>query len=303
MYEILIFVDTRNEAMVFNDKIDQHIKELLNWQGELKISPVGGGSINQAFAVHAGKQSVFVKCNQAGAFPGMFEAEARGLELLRQYSRFDIPEVLDTGMLNNTSYLVMEWIQKGNPGPRFDEDFAFKLAAMHKQSAGFFGLDHDNYIGTLHQVNSARNSWAEFYVELRLEPQIRMARDNGLIDASLVRAFDKLNAKMENLFPAEAPALLHGDLWSGNYMCTVAGEATIFDPAVYYGHREMDLAMSKLFGGFPQHFYDFYCRFFPLENGWEERISLGQLYPLLVHVNLFGSGYVAQLKSCLNRFV
>jgi fructosamine-3-kinase len=197
----------------------------------------------------------------------------------------------------------MEWIQQGKSGPRFDEDFAFKLAAMHRQTDGVFGLDHDNYIGTLPQKNSARNSWAEFYVELRLEPQIRMARDSRLIDAIVVKSFDRVNANMQNLFPTEPPALLHGDLWSGNYMCTDAGEATIFDPAVYYGHREMDLAMSKLFGGFHQSFYHFYHEYFPLENGWEERIFLAQLYPLLVHVNLFGSGYVAQLKSCLGKFV
>lgn len=302
MYEFLIFVDTRNAAMVFNDKIEYLIKEILDSREELKIASVGGGSINQAFRARAGQQSVFVKFNKAGAFPGMFEAETRGLELLRRHSRFDIPKVYDSGELNNTSYLVMEWIQQGTPGPRFYEDFAMKLAAMHRQTADVFGLDHDNYIGTLLQKNSERSSWAAFYAELRLEPQIRLARDSGLIDSSIVRSFDKLNANMENLFPAEPPALLHGDLWSGNFMCTDSGDAAIFDPAVYYGHREMDLAMSKLFGGFHQDFYDFYHENYPLESGWEERVSLGQLYPLLVHVNLFGSGYVAQLKSCLRRF-
>lgn len=303
MYEFLIFVETRLDVMILNAEIEHQLKELLDTLDDLKVTSVGGGSINDACRVSAGDQSVFVKLNDADAFPGMFEAEARGLELLRNHSRFEIPRALKTGAENNTAYLVMDWVTAGSPNPDFWENFAQNLADMHSRSADQFGLDHGNYIGSLPQQNEVRDSWPEFYIEMRLEPQLRMARDSGQVDQALSRDFEKLFVRMENLFPEEPSALLHGDLWSGNFMCANNGEATVFDPAVYYGHREMDLAMSKLFGGFNREFYDHYHTNFPLENGWEERIPLGQLYPLLVHVNLFGGGYVAQVKSCLRGFV
>lgn len=289
--------------MILDSDIEHLLKKLISSGDELNISTVGGGSINEAFRVQSIGSTVFVKTNHADAHPGMFEAEARGIELLRKHSHFDIPRVLKTGIENNTAYLVMEWIEGGSPNLDFWENFAQNLAQMHRTSADQFGLDHPNYIGSLPQQNGTRVSWSEFYIEMRLEPQLRMARDSGQGDQALNRSFEKLFARIENLFPDEAPALLHGDLWGGNFMCTDSGNATIFDPAVYYGHREMDLAMSKLFGGFDREFYDFYHENFPLENGWQERIPLGQLYPLLVHVNLFGSGYLPQVNSCLRRFV
>lgn len=279
------------------------LKTHLSADGELTIQSIGGGSINEAYHVQSRDKSVFVKVNNANAYPGMFEAEARGLELLRTHSRFEIPKVLDTGEVDNTSYLIMDWIPSGTPDSDFWENFAVNLADLHRQNEEMFGLDHNNYIGSLPQQNENRYSWSEFYIEMRLEPQLRLARNDGLVDSDLIRSFDKLFARIENLFPEELPALIHGDLWSGNFICTGAGQATIFDPAVYYGHREMDLAMSKLFGGFDRAFFDHYNTDFPLENGWEKRIPLGQLYPLLVHVNLFGGGYVAQVKTCLRGFV
>lgn len=264
---------------------------------------VGGGSINQCYRVSTNKESVFVKLNDKDDFPGMFEAEAKGLNLIRSNSGFQIPEVIEVGSDGNTAYLVMEWLENGTPSRDYWATFADHLAKMHQHTSDHFGLDHNNYIGSLPQQNDQLSSWAEFYIMMRLEPQLRMASDKGLAGITLCRSFDRLFTRLESLFPEEAPALLHGDLWSGNFMCANSGEATIFDPAVYYGHREMDLAMSKLFGGFDRDFYAHYHRSFPLENEWEQRIPLGQLYPLLVHVNLFGASYLAQLKSCLRPFV
>jgi len=297
------YIDLQIIEVVINPEIKSILQTVLQTTAEIKFQPVGGGSINNSYHASAGEKSVFVKLNNADAYPGMFEAEARGLELLSKNSRFEIPRVLKTGAENNTAYLVMEWITNGGQNPDFWENFAQNLADMHRQSADQFGLDHTNYIGSLPQQNDVRDSWSEFYIEMRLEPQLRMARDSGHADAALIRSFEKLFARMENLFPVEPPVLLHGDLWSGNFICTNSGQATIFDPAVYYGHREIDLAMSKLFGGFDRSFYEFYHENYPLENGWQERIPLGQLYPLLVHVNLFGGGYLSQVKSCLRGFV
>ncbi|TVR37490.1 MAG: hypothetical protein EA392_12570 [Cryomorphaceae bacterium] len=279
------------------------LKDILGAKQALQFDSVGGGSINHAYRVKAGGKSVFVKLNQPKAYPGMFAAEERGLNLLRARSRFHIPEVLKTAETPDAAFIIMELIETGIPKEDFWEGFACNLAHMHQQGNSVFGLDHENYIGSLPQANHTRAGWADFYVEMRLEPQLKQARNMGLADVALCKSFDRLFAQMDNHFPEEAPALLHGDLWSGNFMCTSAGTATIFDPAVYYGHREMDLAMSKLFGGFDRRFYEFYHESYPLENGWQERIPLGQLYPLLVHVNLFGGGYVQQLKSCLHRFV
>ena len=148
------------------------LKKLLRDNGELSIQPIGGGSINDAYRVSSHQQSVFVKCNQAKSYPGMFEAEAGGLELLRNHSQFDIPKVLKIGMVDNTSYLAMDWIPSGTPGSDYWENFAITLAEMHRQSTNQFGLDHSNYIGSLTQQNDVRDNWSEFYIELRLEPQL-----------------------------------------------------------------------------------------------------------------------------------
>ena len=291
------------DALNFIRAFEPTLKELLRSKEALQFDSVGGGSINHAYRVKAGGKSVFVKLNQPKAYPGMFAAEERGLNLLRAKSPFQIPEVLKTGETPELAFIVMEFIEAGVPREDFWEGFASNLAEMHRHSHDSFGLDHDNYIGSLPQVNSPSDSWAEFYTAMRLEPQLRMARDKGLVDVTLSKSFNRLFTIMERLWPAEPPALLHGDLWSGNFMCAASGDATIIDPAVYYGHREMDIAMSQLFGGFHKSFYAFYHEHFPLENGWVERISLGQLYPLLVHVNLFGGGYVQQLRSCLRPYV
>ncbi len=285
--------------------IEQVLAEQEKINGQLQWRPVGGGSINDCYRISSSKSGVtfFVKLNSASEFPGMFQAEAKGLEMIRTHSTFEIPEVITVEKEGNTAFLIIDWLEAGSRDKDFWQLFAVNLANMHRQSAQEFGLDHHNYIGSLIQRNTQLSSWAEFYITMRLEPQLRMAADKGLADITLIKSFDRLFGRLHDLFPVEQPSLLHGDLWSGNFMCTDSGDATIFDPAVYYGHREMDIAMSKLFGGFDREFYEHYQRTFPMENDWEQRIPLGQLYPLLVHVNLFGASYLAQLKSCLRPFV
>ncbi|MEJ2596144.1 MAG: fructosamine kinase family protein, partial [bacterium] len=186
--------------------------------------------------------------------------------------------------------------------PDFWEEFARLLAELHKNTQPYFGLDHDNYIGSLVQSNFRHDAWTDFYREQRLEPQLRLAREAGHFNRNVTRAFDRFYHRIERIFPAEPPALLHGDLWSGNFMVNENGSAVIIDPAIYYGHREMDLGMSMLFGGFDRRFYSAYDQHFPLEPGWQERMDYCNLYPLLVHVNLFGGGYVQQVEQIIRRF-
>ncbi|MBK5285164.1 MAG: fructosamine kinase family protein [Bacteroidia bacterium] len=152
------------------------------------------------------------------------------------------------------------------------------------------------------QSNSQKRTWAEFFISERLEKQIAFAKDLGVIDNSTIQQFNNLYKRLPELIPEEAPSLLHGDLWNGNFMTGNDGKAWLIDPAIYYGHREMDLAMTKLFGGFSEEFYSSYIESFPLQKGFTERIDIHNLYPLLVHVNLFGGGYLIEVKNILSRF-
>lgn len=264
-------------------------------------SNLGGGDINSAALIQSDNKKYFVKWNNADAYPEMFEKEAKGLKLLAEPNIIKVPKVIGNSEVDNISYLILEYLEPAAKIGNFFEDFGKKLAQLHKQSNSYFGLDHNNYIGSLPQINSKCESWAEFFVINRMEFQIKMARDSGLMDKSISNKFNKLFGKIENIFPEEKPALAHGDLWGGNYLATKYG-AAIIDPAVYYGHREMDLGMSKLFGGFDGAFYESYNKEFPLEKGWQERLDICNLYPLMVHVNLFGSSYLHQIGRILSRF-
>lgn len=264
---------------------------------------VGGGSINDACKLQYGNRSFFVKWNDAGRYPGMFEAESKGLQLLRQAGALYVPEVIGSGSTAQMAFILMEYIDPGRADGQFWHRFGTQLAQLHRHTTDRFGLDHDNYIGSLPQLNAQKDEWPDFFLTQRLEPQLKMARDAGLADRSLSRSFQQLYNKLPDLFPEEPPALLHGDLWSGNYLCSSKKQAVLIDPAVYYGHREMDLGMSQLFGGFDMAFYKAYDATWPLEQGWQQRLHLCNLYPLMVHVNLFGSGYLGQVNRILRHYV
>ncbi|MFO8130210.1 MAG: fructosamine kinase family protein [Bacteroidales bacterium] len=264
--------------------------------------PVSGGDINQAYRLESNNGTFFIKVNNASRYPAMFETEARGLELLGKAGELTVPEVILHGALDDTAYLMLNFIHQSTQMHGFWDAFGNGLARLHKHSWNGFGLDHDNYIGSLPQSNTPQQSWAGFYSEERLRPQINMAQKNGFIDTFTVNQFEALFTQLENIFPEEPPSLVHGDLWGGNYMCGPQGEPVIIDPAVYYGHREMDLGMTRLFGGFHDRFYRSYNEQYPLSPGWEERLDICNLYPLMVHVNLFGPGYAGSVKSILSRF-
>lgn len=262
------------------------------------IKPVGGGSINETARIETSSEIYFIKWNNAKRFPGMFEAEQKGLRLLKKYSGFVIPEVVFWGTHEDLSYIVMTHLEHG-PGDW--KNAGQLLAAMHKSTLGKFGLEHDNYIGSLHQSNTFHDSWSAFFSNERILPQMKLAIDAGALNKSDLMAAENFCKRLDEIFADEKPSLLHGDLWSGNFMFTSEGPA-IFDPAVYWGHREMDIAMTKLFGGFDKEFYNGYNEDYSLEKGWEQRVPYFNLYPLLVHVNLFGGGYVNDVRRILNHF-
>jgi fructosamine-3-kinase len=264
--------------------------------------PLGGGDINEAYRLQTNEGPFFMKFNSASRYPGMFEKEAKGLKLLTATKEIKVPEVILSGQSKDDIFLVLEYIEPTPKKHFFWKDFGRSLARMHRHSSKKFGLDHNNYMGAIPQSNRHHNTWPEFFAMERLEPMVHMARDNGYFSRNTVSAFERLFMRLGQIFPEEPPALIHGDLWTGNHMVDREGNACIIDPAVHYGHREMDIAMSRLFGSFAAEFYEAYHTEYPLENGWIERVDVCNLYPLLVHVNLFGEGYVGSVERIVRRF-
>jgi protein-ribulosamine 3-kinase len=271
----------------------------------VRMDPVAGGDINDAHrALLADGRSVFVKSNSA-ADPSMFPAEAKGLAFLSEPAALRVPRVLavSSGDAGAPSFLVLEYLESARRAPGFDEQLGRGLAQLHRSGLDAFGLDYDNFIGRLPQSNQAKGTWAEFYREERLAPQLRRAADSGLATARMRRGFEQLFSRMEeHVGPPEPPARLHGDLWGGNLHVDDLGEPCLIDPAAYNGHREIDLAMMRLFGGFSERTFSAYEEAFPLSGGHEARVPLYQLYPLLVHVNLFGGSYAGAVQRALAAF-
>jgi fructosamine-3-kinase len=259
---------------------------------------VAGGDINAAHAARlADGRLVFVKSNRE-APTGMFAAEARGLGWLAEAGALRVPSVLAEG----PDFLVLEHLAPGRRRPDFDEALGRGLAALHRTSAPDFGLDHDNFIGRLPQTNGPLSTWAEFYRERRLLPQLRLAVDGRRASSAMRRGFDALLPRLAELVgPPEPPARLHGDLWGGNAMVDEQGQPCLIDPAVSGGHREVDLAMMRLFGGFSGRVFAAYEEAFPLPPGSEARVPFYQLYFLMVHVNHFGGTYIASVEHVLAR--
>lgn len=273
--------------------------------------PVHGGDISQSYRLHSPDAKYFLKVNNAKLYPRMFEKEANGLNALqnaielpafKKLTTLTIPRVIRHGIIDQQQYLLLEWIEPGRPRGDCWENFGATLAMIHKQPQPYFGWPEDNYIGSLPQYNDKHDSWHSFYSECRIMPLLKMLQDTGAFGQQDVSNAASLCKKVNQFFPAEPPALLHGDLWSGNFMTTIHGNAAIYDPAVYYGHREMDIGMTKLFGGFDSQFYQAYNDIYPLEKGWLQRLPLTQLYPLLVHAVLFGGHYISQAREIINRF-
>lgn len=266
---------------------------------------VRGGCIANASRIETGGAPLFLKYGDdavARTFPG----EAAGLEALAAAdSPLTIPSVVETAPPegNRPGFLVMEWINSGRSGRRFWEAFGTGLAVLHRHTADAYGFEQDNFIGQSPQPNAWMDRWPSFFQEQRLAPQVEMARERGRWRTDWDAPLDRLYRRLpEILPPAPAASILHGDLWNGNYMVTATGEPAIIDPAAYYGHREADLAMTELFGGYDDRFYDAYRSAWSLAPGYETRRDIYNLYHLINHLNLFGGSYAAQVEDALRPF-
>lgn len=263
---------------------------------------MAGGCINQAYRLQGRRgQSYFVKLNRADALP-MFAAEEEGLQELARAAAIKVPTSVCSGVAAGQAFLVLEDLSLGGTGSMVA--FGRQLAQMHHYTQQQFGWCRDNTIGSTTQINTPNAGWIDFWRERRLGFQLQLAAKNGAAHR-LIDKGQKLRQGFDCLFSGYQPAasLLHGDLWSGNYAFTRTGEAVIFDPAVYYGDRETDIAMSELFGGFPADFYAAYEEAWPLDTGYTIRKTFYNLYHILNHFNLFGGGYAAQAEGMIERLL
>lgn len=257
---------------------------------------VGGGSINQAYAVSEGDRAYFVKLNRGNRI-AMFEAEALGLWQIADSQTMRVPQPICYGTVDQSAYIVLEWLDLGYGTPQSWEKMGRDLAALHCVTSKGFGWDRDNTIGSTPQRNSWTESWLEFFTTHRMGYQLQLAqRRSGYFPQQ-----DQLMAALPRILAGHdpQPSLVHGDLWSGNAAITREGEPVILDPATYYGDREVDLAMTELFGGFPSNFYSAYTQAYPLPPGHERRKTLYNLYHILNHFNLFGGGYESQANQMI----
>lgn len=266
-------------------------------------SPMDGGCINEAFQLEGRSCSLFVKLNSADRL-AMFTAEAAGLEAIRASETLRAPRPIAWGVVGQRSWLALEFIPIAASGRRGGALLGEQLAAMHRSSASAFGWERDNTIGATPQPNPWTADWAEFFRDQRIGYQLGLARENGLPAGPLERLqclLEVIPALLEGHSPQ--PSLLHGDLWGGNWGVDGDGGPVIFDPAVYYGDREADLAMTELFGGFDSSFYRAYRHAWPPEPGYPTRKRLYNLYHILNHFNLFGAGYASQAEALAEQLL
>jgi fructosamine-3-kinase len=277
----------------------------------MSLSKSGSSGFSSTYrAALENGRTVFVKARSHGP-AGMYRAEADGLAWLAETRAVRVPEALAvhdpdaaaSESLLDARFLVLTWIDQQLPAPDHDDQLGRDLARLHRVTEPAFGLAYDNFIADLPQSNPSTASWAEFYGQHRLAPMLRMATDSGYLPREATALVDRVIERLPELIgPPEPPARLHGDLWRGNVLAGMRGEPWFIDPAVYAGHREMDLAMMRLFGGFGERCFEAYQEAYPLADGHRERIALYQLYPLLVHVVLFGSGYASSVMHAARTY-
>lgn len=264
--------------------------------------PISGGDINAAYRLTLTDGTrIFMKANRT-ASPAFFQAEANGLAAIRGTGAIGVPEVIAAGNDERYgSFLLLEWIEAAPQKRDFWETFGHSLAKMHLADADHFGWKRDNYIGSTPQINTPIESWITFFRDCRLAPQFKRALH--WFDADMRKCITRLLDHLGDwLVEPPRPSLLHGDLWSGNFITGSDGQAWLIDPAVYVGHAEADLAMTELFGGFHPRFYAAYQEVNPLQASYDERRDLYNLYHLLNHLNLFGAEYLSSVEHIVRRY-
>jgi len=290
--------------MISEEKIKARIEEKLGIKIK-SLTSLSGGCISDAYKITMLDGSTYFLKYNPSASNDMFIKEANGLAELSKAKATRIPEVLSF----DEDYILLEYIPTGNRRKNFFEEFGRSFAQMHKFTSEYFGFYEDNYIGSNPQKNipdkKEKTSWVSFYFNKRILFQLQLAEKLGNSTDALRKGISKLENIIEGIIgdTKEKPSLLHGDLWGGNYMVDENGDAVLIDPAVYYGQRETDLGMTKLFGGFSAEFYKAYNETFPLEDGYDYRENIYKLYHLLNHLNLFGGGYYSQALSLIKFYI
>ncbi|WKV11999.1 fructosamine kinase family protein [Marivirga harenae] len=265
------------------------------------FSSVPGGSINNAFRYYAGKEEFFLKFNQE--VEGIIEKEVDGLKAISKLNCISTPKVIAFQKVESYELLVLPFIKEGIKTSRAWEAFGEQLAEMHSVPVPYYGWHQNNFIGSLPQSNEQTDNFPSFFINQRLRPQIQLAHQNTYFSSKQLNLFDVLFQKLPEILPDTKPSLVHGDLWSGNFMIDEVGIPYLIDPSIHYNYRESDLAFTYLFGGFDSKFYEAYNQHFPLEAGFAERIPLYNIYPLLVHLNIFGTGYLGSVMNNLYQYV
>lgn len=267
-----------------------------------KVVPVSGGDIAQTYLLETDSDRLFCKYLQTPQAYDMFQCERDGLEAIRNTGIINAPETYYCEKVETGVVLLMEYIEARRPTTSDMFTFGTQLALMHKEKGKDFGWKSDNYIGSLIQTNSSHQHWIDFYVEERVRPQLEMARRIGRLSEEELPSGEVMKNTLREIIPDIQPSLLHGDLWGGNYLISTEGVPYLIDPATYFGHSEVDISMSRLFGGFQDGFYQAYEQVLPGEGPVDDRIRVYQLYYLLVHLNLFGSSYYAGVKAILKSY-
>jgi protein-ribulosamine 3-kinase len=266
----------------------------------IELRRVGGGCINDCYRVKSEKTAFFCKANSATKFPQLLLKEKNGLELLKKQSVIGVPAVIDFFEEAGMQFLILEWIEQGTRNEDFWKRFGEQLAALHSRSSDTFGLEEDNFMGSISQSNTQNGEWSSFFIEQRLKPLVKKSVGQQLLTAKHIKLFEKVYERIPELFnDNQKPALVHGDLWSGNFICNAQSLPVLVDPAVYYGHPSVDLGMSTLFGGFDHLFYESYNYHRPFPSHFNEQWKVSNLYPLLIHLILFGKGYIQQVEETL----
>jgi protein-ribulosamine 3-kinase len=290
--------------MTLNNSIKKRIEDFLKSK-IVDYQPVGGGCISNASKIKSQNGNVYFLKTNSSTNNDMFIKEAHGILELQKANAIKVPSVL----LYDKEFLLTDYIASGKKRKDFSEDFGRKFALLHKFNSDEYGFYEDNYIGSNPQPNIAsdeeKNNWTSFYFNKRILYQLQLAEEFGNSANELRNGISAIENKIEEIVTdnGEQPSLLHGDLWGGNYMIDKDGYACLIDPAVYYGGREADLAMTKLFGGFDSRFYSSYNEAYPLPDGYEYRENIYKLYHVLNHLNLFGGGYYSQAISLIRYYL
>jgi len=283
------------------DTLINHISDILKERIK-KHKPISGGDISQAFYIETSHHRYFLKTNNRADALQMFKTEEFGLEAIGKTNTISVPKVFHSGIKDNTAFILLEFIESKSASNEDFEQLGYQLARLHQITSDAFGFSDDNFIGSLPQSNQFHDTWVDFYINERLSPQFEMAQSTGLMSSTEIPSKELMKSILRDLTNDVTPSLLHGDLWGGNFLISSDGKPYLIDPAVYYGHHEVDIAMSKLFGGFGSAFYRSYQEVFPETSQIKNRIEIYQLYYLLVHLNIFGSSYYGSVKKIINKY-